>query len=236
MSTLNHLTSTQPHSSRSPWRPASRSLWPASSPVARGNLRCRCAMAPRLASWAEMPPQSWGWCLCCLAWRHWAVCRARLLSDSSRCFVCSEEAGALTLWEGNKTDQGSKAPKRRFVVEQMRLHDKEKNRFTNIGYEKRFCVQKYEFVCPEMQNWTIWFVSYHHDSLQLSYQDKCYRESMSASVLTRLLTFCRGGGHTMKKVKHEENASFTLFSVCGARRRKVAKDCRIMQFHLCWRS
>lgn len=96
---LNHLTGTQLHSAVSPWRPASRSLWPASSPVGRGSPTRRSAMAPLPASWAETRPQSWGWCWCCLVWMHWAVCWARLLSDSSRCFVCSEEAGALTLRE-----------------------------------------------------------------------------------------------------------------------------------------
>lgn len=97
LNTLNLL-----HSLFSPLRPASRSLWPASSPVAHGNPRRRSSRAQQLASWAATPPQNWERCLCCPALRHWAACSALLLSDSLRCFACSEAAGALILWKGQK--------------------------------------------------------------------------------------------------------------------------------------
>lgn len=89
----------------SPSRPASRSLWPASSPASRGNLRHRSAPARWPESWAAMPPQSWEWCWCCLRWRRSAGCWALRLSGSSGCYACSGGAGALTLHGGDKKRQ-----------------------------------------------------------------------------------------------------------------------------------
>lgn len=107
----------QLRSSLSPWRPASRSLWPASFPVARGNPMSRSALDPRPASWAGTLPPSWEWCLCCLMWRCWAAGWALLPSDSSGCSSGSGGVGGLALWVGH-----GRRHLRYVEDEQMRLH------------------------------------------------------------------------------------------------------------------
>lgn len=75
--------------SLSPLKPASHSLWPASSPVARGNRTSHSGRARRLENWAVTPPQSRGWCWCCRRRRHWAGCWAPPPSGSWACSACS---------------------------------------------------------------------------------------------------------------------------------------------------